>query len=349
MHRISEIINNRTFVISEAGVNHNGDVEIAKKLIDAAAEAKADAVKFQTFKAESMAAHNAEKAEYQKKATGCEGSQYEMLKKLELSLDDHIELYKHCQKKGIMFLSTPFDFESVDLLQELGVKMFKISSGDLTNMPLLKYIAKINKPIILSTGMADLGEIKEAVAWIQNEGNSKIILLHCTTNYPAAYHSVNLRALATIKKVFGLPVGYSDHTEGIETGIAAVAMGACIVEKHFTLDKKMHGPDHKASLEPDELKEMIQYIRNVEKAMGSERKICTPDEVENKKTARKSIITTKRISKGETIDFSNIAVKRPGTGIAPKYFDDVIGFRALTDLEKDTPLDWNLIVKEDEW
>lgn len=336
----------RTFIIAEAGVNHNGDMELAKKLIDAAVEAGADAVKFQTFKAEKLVTKTAEKAEYQIKNTKDAGSQYEMLKKLELSYEDHVELYRYCLEKNIVFLSTPFDVESVDLLEKLGVKMYKVSSGDLTNKPLLQYVAGKGKPVILSTGMATLGEVEEAIRWIQQVGNHSILLLHCTTDYPTDYADVNLRAMETMGQAFQLPVGYSDHTLGIEVPIAAVVLGACMIEKHFTLDKNMDGPDHRASLNPEELKNMVASVRNIERALGDGVKRCMPKEENAKRIARKSIVMIKDVVKGQEITKDVMAIKRPGEGIEPKYADEIIGYRAAQDIKADTPLQWYMIRKE---
>ncbi len=340
--------NKRCFIIAEAGVNHNGSIYLAKKLVDAAVEAEADAVKFQTFQAGKLVTKSAEKAEYQKQTTGSEENQYEMLKRLELSCEDHIQLSDYCKQKGIMFLSTPFDFNSVDLLEELGVGMYKIGSGDLTNMPLLKYIALKNKPIILSTGMSNLGEIEEAIGWIKEAGNYQITLLHCTSNYPTSYGDANLNAMVTLRNAFHLPVGYSDHTPGIEVSVAAAAMGACVIEKHFTLDREMSGPDHKASLNPQELKELVKSIRNIERAMGDGIKRCMIPEVKVRKVARKSIVVVKDIKKGDKIEEGNIGVKRPEGGIAPKYFNKVLGHKAACDIKENTPLTWNLIWREEE-
>ena len=270
------------FIIAEAGVNHNGSVELAKKLIDAAKDAGADAVKFQTFKAENVVVKDAQKAEYQKETTG-EGSQYEMIKKLELTEEDFRELADYAKEKDIMFLSSPFDKDSIDLLNELDVPAFKVGSGEITNFPLLRYIAKKGKPIILSTGMSTLGEIEEALDVIRSEGVEDIALLHCVSNYPARIEDVNLRAMGTLKQAFKLPVGFSDHTLGITAPIAAVALGACVIEKHFTLDRNLPGPDHKASLEADELKEMVKAIREVEKVLGNGIKRPTKEEEEIKK------------------------------------------------------------------
>ncbi|WP_069650359.1 N-acetylneuraminate synthase [Caloranaerobacter ferrireducens] len=347
MYLNKDLLRDRTFIIAEAGVNHNGDLHLAKKLVDAAADAKVDAIKFQTFRADKLVTKKAEKAEYQKQNTKTNESQYEMLKKLELTYEDHLELYNYCEKKGIMFISTPFDIDSVDLLEKLGVKMYKLGSGDLTNKPLLKYVASKNKPIILSTGMASLAEVEEAVKWIQQEGNNQIILLHCTSNYPTSYKDVNLKAMETMRQAFKLPVGYSDHTIGIEVSIAAVAMGACVIEKHFTLDKEMKGPDHRASLEPEELKQMVSSIRNIELSMGDGIKRCTPNEENVKKVARKSIVAVKYIEKGEVITEDKIAIKRPEYGIKPKYIDEIIGYKAVQSIKEDTPITWNMIRKED--
>ena len=321
------------FIIAEAGVNHNGSVELAKKLIDAAKDAGADAVKFQTFKTENVVVKDAQKAEYQKETTG-EGSQYEMIKKLELTEEDFRELADYAEKKDIMFLSSPFDKESVDLLHELDVPAFKVGSGEITNLPLLRYIAKKEKPIILSTGMSTLGEIEEALDVIRSEGVEDIILLHCVSNYPARIEDVNLRAMGTLKQAFKLPVGFSDHTLGITAPIAAVALGACVIEKHFTLDRNLPGPDHKASLEADELKEMVKAIREVEKALGDGIKRPTKEEEEIKKVARRSIVAKVDISKGAIITEDMLDVKRPGTGIEPKYLKFIIGRKTKEDIKR---------------
>lgn len=328
------MLDNGCFIIAEAGVNHNGNTEVAKSLIDVAVEAGVDAVKFQTFKAENLVTKDAPKANYQKKTTGS-GNQYEMLKNLELSLEDHIELKKYCKNKGIMFISTPFDFESVDLLEKIGIPLYKISSGDLTNIPLLKYIAKLNKPMIISTGMANLGEVEKAIEAARSCGNEDITLLHCTSNYPTAYEHVNLNAMLTMKNAFKLPTGYSDHTLGIEIPIAAVTMGAKVIEKHFTLDKNMEGPDHRASLNPGELKNMVQAIRNIESAFGDGVKKCNISEENTKKVARKSIVAAKNIKAGEKLSYENITFKRPGNGISPMFIDFIIDKNAVCDISKD--------------
>ena len=327
------------FIIAEAGVNHNGDINLAKKLIGAAKDAKADAVKFQTFKAENVVIKNAEKAEYQK--TVKEESQYGMLKKLELTEEDFEELAEYAKDKGIVFLSSPFDKESVDLLEELDVPAFKIGSGEITNFPLLRYIAKKGKPIILSTGMATLGEVEEALNVIGDEGVEDVILLHCVSNYPARIKDVNLRAIETLKQAFKLPIGFSDHTLGITASIAAVAFGACVIEKHFTLDRNLPGPDHKASLEPDELKEMVQTIRDVEKALGTGMKRPAKDEEEIKKVARRSIVAKVDIPEGAIITEDMLDVKRPGTGVEPRYMKKIVGARAKVDIKRDDLIAWN--------
>nr|WP_027624881.1 N-acetylneuraminate synthase [Clostridium lundense] len=326
---------NKAFIIAEAGVNHNGDINIAKQLVDKAVEAGVDAIKFQTFKTESLVVKNAPKAEYQKETTGS-GNQYDMLKKLELSYEKHIILKKYCEEKGLMFISTPFDFESVDLLEKLDIPLYKISSGDLTNIPLLKYISKLNKPIILSTGMGNLGEVEIAVNVIKESGNENITLLHCTSNYPTDYEDVNLNAMITLKNAFKLPIGYSDHTVGIEIPIAAVTMGAKVIEKHFTLDKKMEGPDHRASLDPQELKHMVAGIRNIEKAFGDGIKKCNSNEKNTRKVARKSIVASKFIKLGDELSYNNITFKRPGVGLSPIYVDEIIGKKALNNIEEDS-------------
>ncbi|MGE5581374.1 MAG: N-acetylneuraminate synthase [Bacillota bacterium] len=327
--------NSPVFIIAEAGVNHNGSLETAKKLVDAAAEAGADAVKFQTFKANQLVTASAEKANYQKEATGANESQYEMLKRLELDPRQHLEIINHCKTRSIIFLSTPFDFESVDLLEKFDIPAYKISSGDITNLPFLEYIARKNKPIILSTGMASIGEVEEAVATIQNTGNSQIVLLHCTSNYPTQYQDVNLRAMLTLKHVFQLPVGYSDHTLGIEIPTAAVALGACVIEKHFTLDRNLPGPDHRASLEPEQLKAMVSAIRNVEKALGDGVKRCQAAEANVKEAARKSIVAVRDLAKGEVLTRNALGFKRPGTGLPPKLVDFLLGKKIKRDILKD--------------
>jgi N-acetylneuraminate synthase/N,N'-diacetyllegionaminate synthase len=330
------------FIIAEAGVNHNGDVNLAKKLIDLAKEAGADAVKFQTFRAEDIVTQSAEKAEYQKETTGAQESQYKMIKSLELSEKDFVELHAYAQSKGIIFISSPFDQKSVDLLSKLDVPAFKVGSGEITNFPLLKYIAKKQKPMILSTGMATLGEIEEALRVIQQEIKS-IILLHCVSGYPAKIEDMNLKVMETLRQAFKLPVGLSDHTVGITIPIAAVALGACVIEKHFTLDKSLPGPDHRASLEPDELKQMITAIRDVEKAMGSGIKIPTAEEAKNKKVVRRSLVARLDIPEGAVITKEMLDVKRPGTGIESKYLEAIVGRKARENINRDTILTWDKV------
>jgi len=330
----------KVFIIAEAGVNHNGRLDLAYQLIDVAKDAGADAVKFQAFKAENVVSKLADKAKYQKKTTGSDKSQLEMIKELEISFDDFIKLKKYCDKREIMFLSTPFDHQSIDFLYDL-VDIYKIPSGEIINHPYLKHIAAKNKPLIMSTGMANLGEIEEAINTIRSINSEvKISLLHCTTNYPTPYEEVNLKAMQTLVTVFKLPVGYSDHTLGIEVPVAAVAMGAKIIEKHFTLDKKLPGPDHKASLEPGELKEMVKAIRNIELALGDGIKKPTKDELEIMKVARRSLVATRDIRGGEIIKESDIAIKRPGTGIPPKFKKIVMGMKLINDIKQDEPFRW---------
>jgi N,N'-diacetyllegionaminate synthase len=327
----------RVIVIAEAGVNHNGNIVLAKKLIDSAYEAGADAVKFQTFKAEKLISKNAPKAEYQKQSTDSNESQFEMIKKLELDLETHKELLSYCNKKNIKFLSTPFDLDSIDLLNKLGLNIFKIGSGEITNLPYLRKIGSLKKKVIISTGMSDLGEIEDALDILISSGTSKenITVLHCNTEYPTPIEDVNLKAMLTIKNAFDINIGYSDHTLGIEVPIAAVALGATVIEKHFTLDKTMEGPDHKASLEPHELKQMVCSIRNIEKAMGNGIKKPSLSEKKNINIARKSLIASKEIKKGEIFSENNLTVKRPGNGISPMRWDEFIGKVVTKDYNAD--------------
>jgi len=320
----------KTFIIAEAGVNHNGRLDLAKRLIDVAAEAGADAVKFQTFRADLLVRRNTPKAEYQRETTGKSESQYEMLKRLELTPDDFKKLMQHCQKKKIVFLSSPFALESIDMLNKLGLRIFKIPSGEITNLPYLRKIGSLKKKIILSTGMAYAREIKDALKILIKAGTDKknITLLHCNTEYPTDVKDVNLRAMLTLQKAFNVQIGYSDHTLGIEVPIAAVALGATVIEKHFTLDKKMKGPDHKASLEPGELKAMVNAIRNVEIALGDGIKKPSDSEKKNIPVVRRSIVAATEIKKGELFSAKNLTVKRPGSGISPMQWDKVIGRRA---------------------
>lgn len=328
-----------TIIIAEAGVNHNGDIELAKQLIEVAADAGADFVKFQTFKADALVNKLAKKADYQKKNMGDgEDTQYAMLKKLELDETMHHELIEHCNKCGIRFLSTGFDEESINFLESIDIPFFKIPSGEITNKPYLRHLARKKRPVIMSTGMANMDEIKAALAVLTDNGVHKeqITVLHCNTDYPTAMEDVNLNAMLHIKEELGVKVGYSDHTNGIEVPIAAIALGAMIIEKHFTLDRNLPGPDHKASLEPDELKAMVKAIRNIEKAIsGSGKKEPGQSELKNREIARKSIIAARVIVKGEILTAENIAVKRPGNGISPMLWDKVLGEKAIRDFEKD--------------
>lgn len=327
----------KVFIIAEAGVNHNGSINLAKKLINVASEAGADAVKFQTFKAKNLVTTNAQKADYQKETTNTTESQFEMIKKLELDVESHHILMDYAKEKNIMFLSTPFDLDSIQLLDDLGLEIFKIASGELTNLPYLRAIGKLNKKVILSTGMGNMCEIKEALDILISAGTTKenIIVLHANTQYPTPMEDVNLNAMLTIQKELDIKVGYSDHTLGIEVDIAAVAMGACVIEKHFTLDNTMEGPDHKASLEPNELKAMIQGIRNIELALGNGTKKPSQSETKNIVVARKSIVASKAITKGEILTQDNITTKRPATGISPMRWDDIIGTIAKKDYKAD--------------
>lgn len=327
-----------TIIIAEAGVNHNGDIELAKKLVDFAFEAGVDYVKFQTFKAENLVSKSAQKAAYQKESTEKSESQFVMLKKLELTDANHFELLEYCQSKPIQFLSTAFDLESIDFLVKLGIKIGKIPSGEITNLPYLRKVANSFESVILSTGMANLIEVEAALNIILSAGMRKenVTVLHCNTEYPTPMNDVNLLAMNQLKEKFGVKVGYSDHTLGIEVPIAAVALGAKIIEKHFTIDKTLPGPDHKASLEPTELKAMVLAIRNIEKAMeGSGIKVTTTSEAKNKIVARKSILAGLNIKKGEVFSENNITVKRPGAGLSPMLWDDVIGKIAKKDFEID--------------
>jgi N-acetylneuraminate synthase/N,N'-diacetyllegionaminate synthase len=320
------------FIIAEAGVNHNGSVDLAIELTEAAARAGADAVKFQTFIAESIITADAPKAKYQKDATSPDESQLEMIKRLELSFAEFAKIKAHCDGTGIVFLSTPFDFQSVDVLSRLEVPAFKISSGDVTNHPLLEYVARENKPVILSTGMSNLGEVEAAAGVIRNTGNEQLVLLHCTTNYPAEPGDINLRAMHTMAEAFRVPVGYSDHTTGIDISIAAVALGACVIEKHFTLDRNLPGPDHRASLEPGELRDLIQAIRRVGAALGDGKKVPADSELDTARVARRSLVAAENIYAGTEILREMIAAKRPGTGLSPTKLSLIVGRRALVDI-----------------
>jgi N,N'-diacetyllegionaminate synthase len=327
----------RTIIIAEAGVNHNGSMAIAKKLIEEAAKAGVDYIKFQTFRTEKLVSKNAKQADYQILNLTNESSQFEMLKELELNLNDHYELIEYCNQCKIAFFSTAFDLDSIDLLYKLNLPIWKIPSGEITNLPYLQKIGSFNKTIILSTGMATLGEIEVAIEVLEDSGThrDKITVLHCTTEYPAPMIEVNLNAMTTIADAFKVKVGYSDHTQGIEIPLAAVAMGAILIEKHFTLDRSMKGPDHKASLEPDELKKMVDGIRNIEMAMGNGIKKPSPSEIKNKISARKSIVASKPIQTGEFFTPENLTIKRPGNGITPMFWNQIIGLKSKKDYQPD--------------
>lgn len=322
------------YIIAEAGVNHNGSFALACKLVDAAKNSGADCIKFQTFKTKNLVSKYAEKADYQKKTTG-DSSQQEMLKKLELSYDEFLQLKEYCKEMGITFLSTPFDFESIDFLNSIDMEFWKVPSGEVTNLPYLVALAKTHKPVVMSTGMCEMKEIEDAVAVLKQYGTTNITLLHCNTEYPTPFEDVNLKAMQTMRDEFHLDVGYSDHTKGIEVPVAAVALGATIIEKHFTLDRNMEGPDHKASLEPQELAEMVCCIRNIEKALGSGDKTPSPSEKKNIAVARKSIVAKTKIKAGDTLTEDNVTVKRPGTGISPMKWFEVLGTKAVKDFDED--------------
>lgn len=328
-----------TLIIAEAGVNHNGSIELAKKLVEKAKEAGVDYIKFQTFKASKLVTKAAKQAEYQQKNIGKEGdSQYQMLKKLELSPEEHDILIDYCHQLGIKFFSTAFDFDSIDYLHSLNLGLWKIPSGEVTNYPFLKRIAAYNKPTILSTGMCDMENVRAAVEALYKNGLTKenLILLHCNTEYPTPFEDVNLKAMDALRKEFGVEVGYSDHTKGIEVPIAAVALGATVIEKHFTLDRNLEGPDHKASLEPDELKSMVSAIRNIEKAVGGDgTKHVSESEKKNIAIARKSIVAACDIKAGEVFTEQNLTVKRPGNGISPMRWEEIVGTKAIKDFSEE--------------
>ncbi|MGB0383248.1 MAG: N-acetylneuraminate synthase [Ardenticatenaceae bacterium] len=326
------------FIIAEAGVNHNGSIEMARQLVDVAVLAGADAIKFQTFKAERLVTPDAPKANYQLETTGASETQYQMLHRLELSLEAHRELMAYCQQKGILFMSTPFDEQSANLLADLGVALFKIPSGEITNLPFLSHVAQKNKPMIVSTGMSYLGEVESAVRTIQETSNQKLVLLHCVSNYPADPADTNLRAMHTMATAFGVPVGYSDHTPGIEVALAAVALGACVIEKHFTLDRNLPGPDHRASLEPDELAGMIKGIRVVEAALGNGCKLPAASEANTASVVRKSLVAARDLLAGTVLTKDMIAIKRPGTGLSPSMRDELIGRTLNQDIQRGTLL-----------
>jgi len=325
----------KVFIIAEIGVNHNGSFDLAKEMVYAAKKAEVDAVKFQTFIGENLISKYAEKADYQKKQTGSEESQLEMVKKLELTYDEFREIKRYCEEQDIEFLSTPFDIESIDFLEELGMKFWKIPSGEVTNTPYLIKIAKIGKPIIMSTGMCTLEEIEYAMDLLIDNGSGEISLLHCNTAYPTPYKDVNLRVIPELGDRFGCRVGYSDHTQGIEVPIAAVALGASIIEKHFTMDKKLLGPDHNASIDPTELSDMVKGIRIIEKALGIKEKQISESERHNLVAARKSIVAKINIKEGEIFTESNITTKRPGSGISPVRWTEILGLKATRDFKED--------------
>lgn len=337
MYALTEAARLKTLIIAEAGVNHNGDLALARQLIDVAAEAGADLVKFQTFSADRLVTTDAKKADYQTQTTDASESQHAMLRRLELTRDAHEALIAHCELRGTQFLSTGFDPESVDMLAELGLDCFKIPSGEITNLPYLRHVGRYGKSAILSTGMATLGEIEAALAVLEQAGTprDRITVLHCNTEYPTPMADVNLRAMLTIRDAFSVAVGYSDHTAGIEVAIAAVALGATVIEKHFTLDRNLPGPDHKASLEPGELKTMIASIRNIELALGDGIKRTSASEGKNISIARKSLVAARVIRAGECFSEANLTVKRPGTGVSPMRWDEVLGRIAPRNFAKD--------------
>lgn len=328
---------NKVVIIAEAGVNHNGDVTLAKKMVDVAKSCGADAIKFQAFKTDCLVSKVAPKAEYQKKINKEQESQFEMIKKLELNCKDYAIIKSYCDKKGVMFISSSFDLESIDLLNKLGLEIFKIPSGEITNLPYLSKIGGLKKKIIMSSGMANLKEVGEALQILEKGGTQikNITVLHCNTEYPTPFRDVNLRAMLTIKNTFKVAVGYSDHTLGIEVPIAAVSLGASIIEKHFTLDRNMEGPDHKASVEPQELKAMIKAIRNIEKALGNGIKKPSQSELKNKEIVRKSIVAAENIKRGQAFTEENVTIKRPAMGISPMQWNKLIGKIAKRDFKKD--------------
>lgn len=332
----------KVLIIAEAGVNHNGSLDIAKRLVDEAADAGVDIVKFQTFKAEKLVSKSAKQAEYQQRNMGkTDDSQYSMLKKLELSPLQHEELIDYCREKGIRFFSTAFDMDSIEYLHSLNLGLWKIPSGEITNYPYLRKIAQYGEPVILSTGMCELSDIEAAIQILLSHGLQKnqITVLHCNTEYPTPMRDVNLKAMLEIAEKFGVAVGYSDHTEGIEVPIAAVALGATVIEKHFTLDKNMEGPDHKASLEPQDLRAMVKAIRNIEQALGSGHKVISASERKNIEIARKSIVAACPIRKGDLLTDENLRVMRPGNGISPMRWEEVVGTYATRNYQEEEPIE----------
>ena len=332
---------NQTLIIAEAGVNHNGDMKLAKQLIDAAANSGADYVKFQTFSADRIVAKSADKADYQKKYSDSTESQYEMLKRLELSVEMHLELIEYCERRSIKFLSTGFDIQSVDLLVGFGLNLLKIPSGEITNLPFLRHIGSLGLPVILSSGMSTMSEIVDAMSILDRAGlpRSQITVLHCTTEYPTPMDEVNLRAMNSIRNTLGVAVGYSDHSVGIEVSVAAVALGASVIEKHFTIDRSLPGPDHRASLEPVELGAMVKAIRNIEVALGSDVKEPTISELRNLRVGRKSILAGRKIGIGEIFSASNLVIKRPGDGVSPMQWDRLMGQIAIREYLPDEKID----------
>ena len=331
------------FIIAEAGVNHNGDVRLARRLVDVAVEAGAGAVKFQTFNAERLVTPGAPKADYQLQATGGSESQFEMLRRLELSPEALRGLFGYCSQRGVLSMSTPFDEQSADLLEDLGVPVYKIPSGEITNLPFLTHVASKGKPMIVSTGMSYLDEVKTAMHAIEEVGNTNVVLLHCVSTYPADPADVNLRAMHTMSTEFDVPVGYSDHTPGIEVALAAAVLGACVIEKHITLDRGLPGPDHQASLEPDELAELVRGVRIVEKALGHGRKEPAPSELNIAAVARKSLVAARDIPPGTVLAEDDVAIKRPGTGLPPVMRSHVVGRISKTDISAGTVLTWELL------
>jgi len=331
------------FIVAEAGVNHNGDLELARRLVDAAAAASADAVKFQTFRTETLASRAAPKAAYQRETTGAGEGQGEMLRRLELGAEEHRRLVEHCAKRGILFFSAPFDEGSADLLEALGVAVYKVPSGEITNLPLLRHVAAKRRPIILSTGMSTLEDVERAVSAIRQAGAPGLGLLHCLSAYPAPVAEVNLRAMDTLRERFGCPVGFSDHTLGIEIALAAAARGAAIIEKHLTLDKSLPGPDHRASLDPEEFAQLVRCVRSVEAALGDGRKRPMPSEVDTAAVARKSLVAARAIKAGEILTGEAVAIKRPGTGISPADLDRALGRRVRRDLAPDEVIEWETL------
>lgn len=330
------------FVIAEAGVNHNGDINMAKQLVDVASEVGADAIKFQTFKAERLVTRDAPKANYQRQTTGTQESQFEMLRRLELSEDAHAELVAYCKKRGLLFMSTPFDEGSADLLADLGIPVYKIPSGEITNIPYLKHVASKGRPLIVSTGMSYLGEVEKAVRAIESTGNTQFVLLHCVSNYPAAPEDINLSAMKTMATAFNTLVGYSDHTEGLEIAFASVAMGACVLEKHFTLDRELPGPDHRASIEPEQFAALIQGVRSIEAALGDGRKQPAASEANTASVARKSLVAATALKAGTVITEEMVAIRRPGTGLLPDLYPMLIGRQLNVDVKSGTLFDLSM-------